>query len=303
MDDFITTEEVAQLAGVGPTAVKRWADAAVLPCHRTAGGHRRFRRVEVDAFLRARGAAPAGDAEDGATRRWGSGEPRIAGDQPSGAPRGVAQRWADLLLAKEDARVLEGELLAERGRLGTWYRVADAVAAGLAHLGVRWSRGEVSIVDEHIASGRLARALAAIGAGLPLDPRAPRAALACAEGDEHTLGLALAELCLREAGWHTLWLGRRTPVVELVKAIAAREAQVLVVTASSACTDPGDLARQAQLLAASCAASGVALVLGGGGPWPELLEGGFRLHDFEAFHHALSRWGSPSQSRPIAPPR
>jgi hypothetical protein len=40
--------------------------------------------------------------------------------------------------------------------------------------------------------------------------------LVCASDDDHTLGLSLAELCLREVGIGPLWLGRRTPVAELV---------------------------------------------------------------------------------------
>ena len=43
---------------------------------------------------------------------------------------------------------------------------------------------------------------------LPVGERGPVCLLACAEGDDHTLGLSLAELCLREAGWATLWAGR-----------------------------------------------------------------------------------------------
>jgi hypothetical protein len=41
--------------------------------------------------------------------------------------------------------------------------------------------------------------------------------LAWAEGDEHTLGLPLAELCLVELGWTPLWLGARTPTVETIR--------------------------------------------------------------------------------------
>jgi excisionase family DNA binding protein len=271
--DFLTTEQVATLAGVGATAVKRWADAAALPCHRTAGGHRRFRRSEVEAFLRSRGMT--------VTARL----PMVAHAPAEVATPGAI--WAERLLADADPRVLEGQLLAERGGLGAWYRVADAVADGLVELGHRWSTGEVSIIEEHLASGRLARALAGIGAALPFDPGAPRAVLACAEGDEHTLGLALAEVCVREAGWHALWVGRRAPVAELAKVIAAREARLVVVTASRACEDARDLARQAELLGSACAAAGVALVLGGGGPWPAVPASALRLHSFESFHRAL----------------
>ena len=57
-DDLITTRAAASLLGVGTTSVKRWADEGTLPCVKTAGGHRRFRRSDVMALLR-RGDAPA----------------------------------------------------------------------------------------------------------------------------------------------------------------------------------------------------------------------------------------------------
>ena len=57
-DDLITTRSAASLLGVGTTSVKRWADEGTLPCVKTAGGHRRFRRSDVMALLR-RGDAPS----------------------------------------------------------------------------------------------------------------------------------------------------------------------------------------------------------------------------------------------------
>ncbi len=51
MDDFLTTQEVAKLLGVGTTSIKRWSDEGKLPAFKTAGGHRRYRRVDVERLL------------------------------------------------------------------------------------------------------------------------------------------------------------------------------------------------------------------------------------------------------------
>lgn len=49
MDDKpLTTQEVARLFAVNPATVTRWADRGVLACFRTPGGHRRFRRQDVE---------------------------------------------------------------------------------------------------------------------------------------------------------------------------------------------------------------------------------------------------------------
>src|SRR5512144_3389144 len=135
----MTTQEVAHLAGVGPTSVKRWTDAGLLPCVKTAGGHRRFARSEVERFL---GAQPAAN------------EP--AGHEP----------WVGALLEAGDSRALEALLLAERARKGAWYRVAAVVGSALAEVGRLWTAGAVTVFEEHQASERLSRGLARIADGL-----------------------------------------------------------------------------------------------------------------------------------------
>ena len=50
-DELLTPGDVAELFGVGLTTVARWADNGRLDSIRTPGGHRRFRRADVDALL------------------------------------------------------------------------------------------------------------------------------------------------------------------------------------------------------------------------------------------------------------
>jgi excisionase family DNA binding protein len=47
--------EVAARLRVSPKTVGRWAEAGVLPVERTAGGHRRFQRSDVEALAAALG--------------------------------------------------------------------------------------------------------------------------------------------------------------------------------------------------------------------------------------------------------
>lgn len=48
---------------MSPTSIKRWADAGRLPARKTAGGHRRYRRRDVQSLLEEGIDAP-GDFED-----------------------------------------------------------------------------------------------------------------------------------------------------------------------------------------------------------------------------------------------
>ena len=48
---LLTPREVAELFGVDPKTVTRWAKAGKLTSIRTLGGHRRFRKSEVASVL------------------------------------------------------------------------------------------------------------------------------------------------------------------------------------------------------------------------------------------------------------
>jgi excisionase family DNA binding protein len=50
-DALLTPGEVAQLFGVDPKTVTRWATAGKLTALRTLGGHRRYRASEVRGLL------------------------------------------------------------------------------------------------------------------------------------------------------------------------------------------------------------------------------------------------------------
>jgi excisionase family DNA binding protein len=251
MDDLLSTVDVGRLAGVGPTAVKRWADQGILRCVKTAGGHRRFDRKEVQRFL---------EANQGNS----------------------AASFVDLLL-QTDGLGVEARLLTERSRLGSWLAVSEMVGGALVEMGERWRAGKVTIIQEHLASERLSRALARIGDALPVAPGAPRCMLACAEGDRHALGLSLVEVALREAGWTTLWAGQDTPAADLAEVASQGEAEMIAVSASAALAEPGALLRQAEVLAAACERSGVELVLGGSGAWPDPPPAGKRFHGLASF--------------------
>ena len=60
---WLRLSPAAELLGVSINTLRRWSDAGKIACYRSAGGHRRFRRVDIEALLRdgavgAAGAAP-----------------------------------------------------------------------------------------------------------------------------------------------------------------------------------------------------------------------------------------------------
>jgi excisionase family DNA binding protein len=265
MGDLITSSDAAILLGVGPTAIKRWADSGVLRCVKTPGGHRRFDRLEIERILRAE--HPAETACD-----WSA--------------------WIETLVNDGSVYEVHGRLFAERARRETWYAVASAMGELLGEIGDRWAAGRISVIQEHVASCAFQRGVASAAEAIPVSPAAPRCLLAAAEGDEHTLGLSLAELCLREAGWRTEWAGAHTRVADVVERVQTGAVQMVALSASESSRDAAVLSRQAGAMASACASAGVALALGGRGAWPDRPSYGKRFNDWRAFHlYALDRRG------------
>ena len=139
---MLTTTEAAEVAAVAPSTIKRWADQGILSFSRTAGGHRRFERFAIERLLCEQPVSVS------------SGDP-------------VASAWVRCMVDRRRHEI-DGRLLEARGRLGSWWRVADELAVALAEMGKQWECGRLTIAEEHVASDALARALARVGDALPI---------------------------------------------------------------------------------------------------------------------------------------
>jgi excisionase family DNA binding protein len=51
-EEWLSLREAAELLGMHPATVRVWADRNEIPSRRTSGGHRRFRRADIEARLR-----------------------------------------------------------------------------------------------------------------------------------------------------------------------------------------------------------------------------------------------------------
>ena len=264
MSQLLSTSEAARIIGVGTTSVKRWADDGLLDCVKTAGGHRRFTRDSLDRFIRLqRHEEPIVDE---------------------------VERWLDVLRSEMSHELA---LVRARSRAGSWCKVAQELEPVLAELGRRWADAELSVSEGQIVSEKLSRALARVVESLPLLPTAPACLLACVESEGHALGLSLAEVCFRELGWASVWLGARTPVEAIVEQVRVNpRIQLVGLSASEACSDASLLRRIQAAVGSVCRERDVLLVLGGKGPWPDAPSYGSRIwgfHDFEALRVQMRR--------------
>lgn len=52
-DEWLSLSEVADILGVHPGTVRNWSNQGMFPVHRTQGGHRRYRRIEVELWAQS----------------------------------------------------------------------------------------------------------------------------------------------------------------------------------------------------------------------------------------------------------
>ena len=62
-EDWLTLKDAADILGVHPSTVRNWADGGKLPVHRTRGGHRRFRREDVELWSQSEQLRPNDSAD------------------------------------------------------------------------------------------------------------------------------------------------------------------------------------------------------------------------------------------------
>ncbi len=112
--------------------------------------------------------------------------------------------------------------------------VFDGLLADAMRLvGERWSSGQWSVAEEHLASQTLLRALDRIRPDLGPESRiGPLAVLAGVAGEQHMIGLVCLDQVLRERGWTVANLGADVPAEDLARFLARNEARLVAITAS-----------------------------------------------------------------------
>lgn len=164
---------------------------------------------------------------------------------PQCAQRSVAAAPA----AVEALRLLKSHQVAELRRLlthalvqmGLQRFVVEVVAPLNEWVGNAWIDGGIQIFEEHLYAEQIQQLLRqAIGA-LTQTEQGPRVLLTTLPGEQHKLGLLMAEACLAAEGAHCISLGVETPALDIAQ--AARVHRVDIVGLSFSAAMPVNVAR------------------------------------------------------------
>jgi excisionase family DNA binding protein len=73
--DWLTLGQAAKYLGVAQSTIRKWSDQGRVPAFYTPGGHRRYRRADLDKFLESSG--PGGREHVGPTVLIVDDDPRL----------------------------------------------------------------------------------------------------------------------------------------------------------------------------------------------------------------------------------
>lgn len=280
MNKVYTTSAAAEVLGVSEATIKRWADAGLLKCSRTPGGHRKFDAPDVLAFLVDQGPnAPI---------------------PPSAPPTGALeapQLAARELMMRGDADALV-RLVTERNDAdGTLVTVLDGtLAPALNDIGDSWAAGCLTAADEHLASNTVIDVLARVRPIAKARTRGAegRALSACLADEQHDIASRMVSLVLAEMGYEASLLGANVPLGALALMVSRARPAVLALSASPR-AEPERLRGDLAILATAARSARTRLVVGGPGFAQIALPGEVRRHARLADLRSLD---APGAARP-----
>jgi MerR family transcriptional regulator, light-induced transcriptional regulator len=227
--------ELSRRLGVSTDLLRKWElRYAVLDPERTPGNQRLYSRVdEARARVMLRHlqdgmpAAQAAELAIGARFRIASAATTAATVEKAAHARAALQDALELYDETSADQALD-KLLANFTATAV---IRDVLLPYLYDIGQRWAAGEVSVAQEHFVSAFTHSRLLGFARGWDRG-LGPRALLACAPDEQHTLGLIAFGIALHQLGWRITYLGADTPLTAVAEAAARVEPRLIALAAA-----------------------------------------------------------------------
>jgi methanogenic corrinoid protein MtbC1 len=108
---------------------------------------------------------------------------------------------------------------------------SDVILPALGQVGLMWQRNEIGVADEHAATEICRYVIYRVIDSMPVDAPLPyRIIVACVPGEEHEMGARILADYLGSRGWAVKYLGRSTPEVDLLAAVASQGIDITVLS-------------------------------------------------------------------------
>jgi len=234
---------VAERTGLTPATLRAWERRyhAVAP-RRSDGAQRLYsdgdiQRLRLIARLAAVGY-PLAELSKAATAelaRMADGsldEDDGAADEPARLQAARASATVTRMMSDThalDAATLRHTLTQSVLTLGPTVALDHVVSPFLHQVGVAWSGDEMSIAQEHLASGVVRDVLGWLLQNTGAADDAPAVVATTVAGELHEFGAMMAGITAALAGWRVIYLGPNLPAAEVVRAAKLANARVVAL--------------------------------------------------------------------------
>jgi DNA-binding transcriptional MerR regulator len=114
-------------------------------------------------------------------------------------------------------------------RKGFLKTITEMIYPFLQYVGVLWNTNKAMIAQEHFVSNLIRQKIVTAIERLSIPQQsAPAVVMFLLEGEDHEIGLLLANFIAKERGWRTYYLGQGVPVVNIEKVVDLIEPQMLM---------------------------------------------------------------------------
>ncbi len=258
-----STTELAKMWDVSESTIKRWADAGMLKCRKTVGGHRKFDLEGVNEFQAKTGLFPCKfsieNCQEHVAREIARIESLIA--------------VSDFSTLKDTYRqaALGGrcDLTSTMLRLATQQGISfidiieKIIRPAMMEIGEMWRAGKVQVYEEHLATFATIQALSEPSATLSENSDPDQIAIVgCSESEIHQMASLIVGRVLEEAGWSVIDMGPHTPLFSFADAIN-RLKPGLVCISITMIDNLERAARDYDVLRRAASANNTKIILGG----------------------------------------
>lgn len=249
---MVSVKEAAQYLGVSSSTFKRVCDKYAFPLHRTAGGHRRISRADLDMAY---------------SLLWSGSRKKCVSMDTSDAD-GTRDMVKQLL-----ARNIEGiiskifEQMESPDQLS--YVLEKTLIPALWSIGELWRSQQLDVYQEHICSSTVCNVLDQLLCRLPkVETESSLAIGGSFEGNLDSIASKLACLVLKSIGMRSIDLGCNLPVASIAKAASDLQ-PTFVWICHTHVENPESIVDNHRKLRQTLESS-VKVVIGGGGLSPAL---------------------------------
>lgn len=219
--------------GLTPHVLRAWERRYhVVSPTRTEGGQRLYSDLDVQRLRLIRGLAQRGHSlarlgtaslEELERTAREEAAPRSIDGSAMAVESGAEDFRSAVLSAAQQLNAAELQATLERATvtLGVPGFLEQVAAPALQGIGKGWTKGTVSIAQEHLATAVFGRVLGWILQVYEVAHSAPRVVVATPPRQLHELGAMLAGASAAAQGWDVTYLGANLPITEIL--VAARQ--------------------------------------------------------------------------------